>query len=113
MVRLKLMLGTYLTLRSHGLNSTMVRLKQSKLTGLLMRLSSLNSTMVRLKLGQEIELVPVPKRSQFHYGSIKTRRAGRGKRQKQSLNSTMVRLKLHEFKSWYVESQVSIPLWFD
>ena len=73
----------------------MVRLKQMRYQWFENKNSCLNSTMVRLKLSFLSLCTEISRKSQFHYGSIKTTRPffyfyffyiG--------LNSTMVRLKL-------------------
>ena len=74
------------------LNSTMVRLKQGSLNNMKYEWFRLNSTMVRLKQQQQFTIEIKNKKSQFHYGSIKTYKM-------------MLLIKLNR--------RVSIPLWFD
>ncbi len=77
-----------------GLNSTMVRLKRIQPECLFNQIFCLNSTMVRLKQQKEKKNEKDFFESQFHYGSIKTKRIVSGTVGISSLNSTMVRLKL-------------------
>ena len=72
MVRLKHNIGIDYFIARGSLNSTMVRLKHFNLRKGLSVLMSLNSTMVRLKLKLKEEVDQEVRKSQFHYGSIKT-----------------------------------------
>ena len=73
MVRLKQNTSSFAFNNAKRLNSTMVRLKQELMNKQFLSERRLNSTMVRLKQTNATGLNIDTLKSQFHYGSIKTK----------------------------------------